>query len=63
MGLLGEFLKIFSGSTPNEKDKQIRYKLLLDEAKAYGLTEEEIKECIKSGITPEEWVNDGPSKK
>ena len=47
----------------NEKDKQIRYKLLLDEAKAYGLTEEEIEECIKSGITPEEWVNDGHSKK
>ena len=26
----------------------------MDEAKAYGLTKEEIEECKKSGITPED---------
>ena len=41
-----------------EKDKRINEKLFIDEAKAYGLTKEEIEECKKSGITPEEWVQD-----
>lgn len=59
MGLFGEILKALSkGETPQEKDKRINDKLFMDEAKAYGLTKEEIEECKKSGITPEEWVND-----
>ena len=59
MGLLSEILKILSnGDTPQEKDKSINEKLFMDEAKAYGLTKEEIEECKKSGITPEEWVQD-----
>ena len=33
-------------------------KLFMDEAKAYGLTKEEIEACKKVGITPAEWVND-----
>lgn len=58
MGLLKEIFKIFDlGETPQDKDKRI-HKLFMDEAKAYGLTKEEIEECKKSGITPEEWVND-----
>lgn len=59
MGLLSEILKIIStGDTPQEKDKRINEKLFMDEAKAYGLTKEEIEECRKAGITPEEWVKD-----
>lgn len=59
MGLLKEIFKIFDlGETPQDKDKRIHDKLFMDEAKAYGLTKEEIEECKKSGITPEEWVND-----
>ncbi len=30
----------------------------MDKVKAYGLTKEEIEECKKSGITPEEWIKD-----
>ena len=47
-----------SGKTnlPIEKDKKINEKFFRDEAKAYGLTKEEIEECKKSGITPEERV-------
>lgn len=59
MGMLSEILKIIStGDTPQEKDKRINEKLFIDEAKAYGLTKEEIEKCKKSGITPEEWVQD-----
>ena len=55
MGLLGEILKALGkGETPQEKDKRIQNKLFMDEAKAYGLTKEEIEECKKSGITPED---------
>lgn len=55
MGLLGEILKsLCKGETPQEKDKRIQNKLFMDEAKAYGLTKEEIEECKKSGITPED---------
>ena len=34
----------------------------MDEAKAYGLTKEEIEECRKAGLTPEEWVEDNNKK-
>lgn len=59
MGLLGEIFKALSNSeNVRDKDKRINEKLFMDEAKAYGLTKEEIEECKKSGITPEEWVQD-----
>ena len=59
MGLLGEILKALSNSeNVQDKDKRINEKLFMDEAKAYGLTNEEIEECKKSGVTPEEWVQD-----
>ena len=59
MGLLSEIFKVFTnGDTPYEKDKKIQDKLFMDEAKAYGLTKEEIEACKKVGITPAEWVND-----
>lgn len=62
MGLL-DLLKIFDGKSPYEKDKETQDKLFMDEAKAYGLTKEEIEECKKSGITPAEWVEDNDNKK
>lgn len=59
MGLLSKLLKVLiSGDTPQEKDKKINEKLFMDKVKAYGLTKEEIEECKKSGITPEEWIKD-----
>ena len=59
MGLLGEIFKALSNSeNVRDKDKRINEKLFMDEAKAYGLTKEEIEEKKKSGITPEEWVQD-----
>ena len=63
MGLLSEIFKVLSnGDTPQGKDKKIQDKLFMDEAKAYGLTEEEIEECRKAGLTPEEWVEDNNKK-
>lgn len=48
MGLLKEIFKIFDlGETSQDKDKRIHDKLFMDEAKAYGLTKEEIEECRK----------------
>ena len=59
MSILKELFKVFLASeTPEDKEKRINDKLFMDEAKAYGLTKEEIEECKKSGITTEEWVND-----
>lgn len=59
MGLLSQiFNALTDGDIPQEKDKRINEKLFIDEAKAYGLTKEEIEEFKKSGITPEEWVQD-----
>jgi hypothetical protein len=58
MGLIFEILKSLGDTeTPKDKKKQIDDKLFEDECKAYGLTEKEKEECRKSGITPEEWVN------
>ena len=42
--------------------KNVIDKLFMDEAKAYGLTKEEIEECRKAGLTPEEWVEDNNKK-
>lgn len=59
MGLFSQLLKVLGeGETPQERDKRINDKLLIDEARAYGLTKEELEECKKSGITPEEWVKE-----
>ena len=63
MGLFTDLLKILGDNTHEEKNRRINEKLLLDEAKAYGLTKEEIEECKKAGITPEEWVNDNHNNK
>ena len=57
MRLLSEIFKALTdGDTKKKKDKKINEKFFRDEAKAYGLTKEEIEECKKSGITPEERV-------
>lgn len=53
MGLFTEFFKMLSsGETPDEKNKRIPEKLLMDEAKALGLTKEEIDECLSLFIVP-----------
>ena len=60
MGLFSEIFKSFvlDSESPKDKEKRINDKLFMDEAKAYGLTKEEIEFCKKSGITPEEWVEE-----
>jgi hypothetical protein len=64
MGLIWEIIKALGeGETPNDKKKKIDNKLFEDEAKAYGLTEYEKKQCKRSGITPAEWAEENGKKK
>lgn len=59
MGIIWELIKLLGESeTPKDKDKRISQKLFDEEAKDLGLTKEEIEECRKSGITPEEWTEE-----
>jgi len=55
MGLL-YFLANISGVEDEEKKRN--EKLFKDEAEVFGMTEEEMEEAKRSGITPEEWVED-----
>lgn len=51
MGLL-EFLNdILSDDNDNKDDK-----LFLEECEIFGMTKEEIEDCKKCGLTPEEWM-------
>ncbi len=40
----------------NKKDYQD--KLFLEEAKSLGLEKEEIEDCLKSGLSPTEWLKE-----
>lgn len=42
----------------NSEKKDVHSKLFDEECKALGLTKEEIEDCKKSGISPEEWLEE-----
>lgn len=50
-----------TSSSPNNKTskrKEIEDELFEAEADCWGLTEEEKEDCIQSGLTPEEWMEE-----
>lgn len=55
MGLL-DFLSEFAKT--EDKDKKINEKLFDDEAEALGLNEYEKNDAKKSGLSPEEWLEE-----
>ncbi len=59
MGLLFDLLKILGeGETPKERQERINNKIFEDECEAFGMTKEEKEDCKKSGISPEEWIEE-----
>ena len=42
----------------NDEKEDINSKLAYEEGRALGMSDEEIKEAIKLGITPEEWLKE-----
>ena len=59
MGLLN-FLLEFVGE--EDKDKIINEKLFDEEARALGLSEFEKNDAKKSGLSPEEWLEENESE-
>ena len=59
MGLLNFLLK-FVGE--EDKDKIINEKLFDEEARALGLSEFEKNDAKKSGLSPEEWLEENESE-
>lgn len=61
--LIAALFKVFimDGESCKERDKRIDRKIFEDEVEANGLDEWEKDECMKSGITPEEWAEENDS--
>lgn len=51
--------ELFFGEPKKEKD--VYDKIFDEECKTLGLTKEEIEDCKKSGISPEEWLEENES--